>query len=106
MNFGFFGGWLNTHICVTLRYVTGYNNIYHTDMPIWCSLGIGTAAADVHRCLPVLFFQPFDPFECVCVCSHIFLRGRAVHGWLSDSQVMQNEFLIELISNLTSGKDG
>ena len=23
MNFGFFSGWLNTHICVTLRYVEG-----------------------------------------------------------------------------------
>ena len=56
-----------------LCYVTGSTTIiYHTDTPIWCSLVIGTAAADVHRRLPVLFFQqPFDPpLRAVCVCSH------------------------------------
>ena len=59
-----------------LCYVTGYTTIiYHTDTPIWCSLVIGTAAADVHRRLPVLFSSNHSIPLCVlCVSVRIDVK--------------------------------
>ena len=62
----------NKHICVTLP---GTTIIYHTDTPIWCSLVIGTAAADVHRRLPVLFSSNHSIPLCVlCVSVRIDVK--------------------------------